>query len=621
VSERSRQPARDRRRLAFTLIACLIPVAFFAVLELALRIAGFGRDYPLFVPSPNEPAWLQANPEVVKRFFADPERAPAVSIETGYFLAEKPPGGLRIFVQGSSSAAGFPYGYGASLAGMLEQRLRRVLPGRSVEVVSTAMAAVNSYAFLDFADEILAQHPDAVLVYGGHNEYLGISGVGSALGSQSARWLTLLDLRLRDLRFYQLVQRAYVGLRGRSGGAAPPPPGSTLMAQVARERQIPLGSPLYARGLEQYRRNLTALLERYRAAGVPVFLGTLACNERDLEPFESALAPGTDAQSWNALFDAARAALDAGAPEEAARALEEAIARDDGAADSYFLRGRVLERLGDARGARAAYLAAKDRDQLRFRAPEDSNAIVRELAARGGVRLVDVQGALAAASEHGIIGRGLMLEHVHPNLEGYFLLADAYFDALRESGLLGETGAVPDDATARSEIPVSAVDRLFGEYKLQRILSDWPFSVPAKPLELPAPAGYAEELARQMYEQRVTWPQAMDRLQRHYLEQNDPAEHLRVALILADAFPYAARPQYTAGTALIRAGRAPEALRYLERAAQRAPDDVNALLALSHALILTRQYERALPRLRRVLELDPDNRTAAEALARLEGPR
>ena len=43
------------------------------------------------------------------------------------------------------------------------------------------MAAVTSYVLLDFADEIIAQQPDAVVIYTGHNEYLGIGGVGSSL--------------------------------------------------------------------------------------------------------------------------------------------------------------------------------------------------------------------------------------------------------------------------------------------------------------------------------------------------------------------------------------------------------------------------------------------------------
>ncbi|CAM5180859.1 hypothetical protein [Alishewanella longhuensis] len=61
-------------------------------------------------------------------------------------------------VQGGSTAAGYPYGMGAALAGMLEQRLRRTFPEQPIEVVNTALSAVNSYTLLDFADERNSLH-------------------------------------------------------------------------------------------------------------------------------------------------------------------------------------------------------------------------------------------------------------------------------------------------------------------------------------------------------------------------------------------------------------------------------------------------------------------------------
>ena len=86
------------------------------------------------------------------------------------------------------------------------------------------------------------------------------------------------------------------------------------------------------------------------------------------------------------------------------------------------------------------------------------------------------------------------------------------------SGLLGSPANMPDDAQARAEIPVSEVDRLFGEYKLLRILGHWPFKVPAEEPEIPAPTTVPEQIALQMYRQRTSWPQAMARLRQHYEE-------------------------------------------------------------------------------------------------------
>jgi hypothetical protein len=272
------------RRAIFWLILLALPFVLLGGTELALRFAGFGQDRePLFIPSPDQPDYLQANPRVVTRFFTDASQAPSVSIETAYFRRQKQPGTFRAFVQGESSAAGFPYGLGAALAGVLDQRIEREHPDREIEVISTAMAAVNSYALVDFADEIIAEQPDVVLVYVGHNEFLGILGVGSSMRLAATPGLTRAFLAARNLRLFQLMARAYA--RWRPAEAAPTPSaGDSLMARVAGERSIPLDSETYRRGLQQFESNLGRLLARYRAAGVPVLVGTLVSNERDQPP-------------------------------------------------------------------------------------------------------------------------------------------------------------------------------------------------------------------------------------------------------------------------------------------------------------------------------------------------
>ena len=410
-----------RRQRLLLLITVLTPLLLFGVAEIALRSLGIGQREPLFVPVASAPGYLQPNAAAIQRFFPDPRRAPNVAIDTTWFPARKAPGTLRIFVQGESSAAGFPYGRWASPAALLQQRLQRAYPDRNVEVINTAMAAVTSYVLLDFADEIIAQHPDAVVIYTGHNEYLGVGGVGSSYVSAKSPMLARTVAALRHLHLYRALERLVS-----SAGAAPEPLSNaegTLMSRVARERSIPLDSPLYRQGLEQFRGNLDRMLQKYRAAGVPVFIGTLASNERDQPPFVS----GPDAP-------------------------------DGSSAKQRYAHAQALDAEGKYDEARAEYLAAKDRDELRFRAPESFNALIRELAGSDGATLVDVHAALAAAARNGIIGSDLMLEHVHPNVEGYFRLATAFYPAI--TAWAGTPKGAIDDATALRELPVTEIDRL-----------------------------------------------------------------------------------------------------------------------------------------------------------------
>src|SRR5207248_1216245 len=100
-----------------------------------------------------------------------------------------------------------PYGHGGAPSRMLEQRLQATFPGRSVEVVNTALTAVSSYVLLDQAREIVALHPDAVLIYAGHNEYYGVLGAVSAGALGHWRPAVLAYLALRRLRTVQLAER------------------------------------------------------------------------------------------------------------------------------------------------------------------------------------------------------------------------------------------------------------------------------------------------------------------------------------------------------------------------------------------------------------------------------
>lgn len=576
-----------RRRL-FTVVALCIPVLFFVLVEAGLRLAGYGHSYPLFIPVAGAPGYLQANPESVKRFVVDEFATPAVRIHPVRFPEQKATGTFRIVVQGGSTAAGFPYGYGASLAGMLQQRLQATFPDVNFEIITTAMPAVNSYTLLDFADEIITRQPDAVLIYAGHNEYLGILGVGSALSVGRSRPVILALLALRESRLLQLLMHSYQVATSRQpvDVEAITNSSGTLMRRIVGQRHIPLDSALYREGEQQFRSNLASLLARYRDAGIPVFIGTLASNENGMEPFISELAADTDAALWQEKYTAGSEALQQGDLDTAHDALTEAVALDDTAASGYFALGQLLENRGDYSPARESFLAAKDRDQLRFRAPEAFNTIIRELAAGHGAHVVEVQASLLEAAAHGIIGNDLMLEHLHPNLPGYFLLADVYFEALREQGLINAREQTVDRELAWKEIPITAVDRLNGHYQILHLKGDWPF--PEGPVARPSPRisgqpSRDEQIAHDLYRKKITWTTALHRLLAHYENEQDRVRAAQVAVLLADTHQYEEAPQVKAGTLALEAHRYRDAMRLFRRALQHSPDQVEYLAALARA--------------------------------------
>ena len=577
----------------------LLPVLFFAVVEIVLRVADVGDTYPLFIEVDGHADYLRPNPEVGRRYFARTSVVPSPPHDV--FRAQKDDGVYRIFVQGASTAAGFPYGHGGAFSRMLQQRLQRTFPDRPIEVVNTSMAAVNSYTLLDLVDEITAHRPDAVLVYSGHNEFYGALGVGSTESIGPTHRLVRWYLAIDHFRIVQLLRRGLTRLV--AGAPSGRPPGATLMEEMARERSIPLDSPLFAKGLSQFRSNLSRLLCRYRDAGVPVYVGTLVSNERDQPPFDSGLSPATDAEAWGAAYERAVQLVADGDTTAALGVLDELIHTDSLAAEAFYARARLLDGLGRNEAARSDYVAAKDRDRLRFRAPEAANDIVRDAAASCGARVVDTQRVLADASPGGIVGKEMMLEHLHPNVDGYFLLADAFYEGLRAAEQIGSwNGAVPADV-ARSRVLVTPLDTTLAAFHVRRLRNNWPFQPPGvtRPdtLQVDHPL---EALALRVLQGEETWLSATAAAGAYFEGIGDYDEAFRVARALIQEEPYRAHPYLLAGHLLVKRERWAAAFGFFQEAEHRQPS-AEARRMMGHALLRGGRAAEAVPYLRDALEL------------------
>lgn len=667
-----------RQRILLLLIAAAGTGALLAAGELGLRAAGYGSGFPLFVTYGQDSSYVMPNPRVGGRYFPDPRDAPTIHFDL--FPAEKKPGDFLVFVQGGSSAAGFPYHHGGAFSRMLEARLQESLPGRSVEVVNVAMGATNSYTILDLADEIAARSPDAVLIYAGHNEYYGAYGVGSTVSVGGAPSLVRAYLEARRFRLVQLLGSAVRGVRGlfASGEAGPP---RTMMERLARQQTIAYGSGQWRSGVEQFRSNLGRVLATYEEAGVPVLIGTLASNERDQPPFLGTATAGADSAAWSGAMSRAGDATSRGDTAAALEALEAAIRADSAAANAFYARAHLQDALGRMDRARVSYRRAKDRDRVPFRAPSAMTRVIRRAADRHGATVVPVLERLEQGSPGGIVGDSLMLEHLHPTVHGQFLTADAFYRALREQGLPAEWGRTVPLEEARGRVPVTAVDSLYGRMVIDRLTSGWPFVEDGDPSRSLAdtlpPTNRVEELAVRRAREGMAWSGATRRLRDHYTEQGLFRRAIHVDLILGQVIPMtgefhrhaarmamrlgdegealelfrtALRREETADAArmiggLLAAGGARDsAMRYFERAAELAPDDrraaaalkafralpgvrrraeenpgdAEALTQLGAVYLLTGQYREARSAVRRALEVDPGHERARGLSKQLE---
>ena len=601
------------------LITLSLPLVFFLILEGALRLIGYGQQMPLFIENPTHPDYQLARPDIIKRYFpashssqpdATNTNIPKVTMEPHFFLRDKPDNGYRIFVQGGSTAAGYPYGLGASLAGMLEGRVRASQPTRYVEVINTAMSAVNSYMLLDFADEIIAQSPDAVLIYAGHNEYLGILGVGSNFVVAGSSFTTRMALALKDWRLFQLLQNTYAQLSDTNitvnttenntaisdkittqstsavvGSSAAPQSTTTssrtLMSQVAKHKNITRDSNLFSAGLAQYETNMRNLLSKYAQAGVPVYLATVASNEKDHAPFASQPIPASAQPLLTQLMadftpnhTPNLAATTKPNPTanpipniSAILSTLKDIAQQAQSADLHYAIGQYCFSVQNTSCAQAQFALATEHDLLRFRAPAAINDIIRKLAGEySHVTLVDAQAALRARVPYQIIGQNVMLEHLHPNVSGYFVIANAFYNALIQNQQLNTT---INANTAWPRRPILPSEEYKGFADVLTLMSDYPFTDTPKAVNLPAPSNWETALGRAAHLNNVSWADMMQESLKRYKQAKNIPMFLKTSLILADAMPHDGMINLQSAKLLERQRRLPEALYYYQRA-QRA---------------------------------------------------
>ena len=494
---------RSRTRLwLFRSIAVILPFCLLLLLEGALRLCHYGYDSSLFIQQPQNSDYLIFNPEAAKIYFTDQLNATSGNREP--FRKTKAAGTLRLFVLGESTTIGYPYFHNGSFHRWLQYRLMRSFPDKKLEIVNISLTAVNSYTVLGFAREVVHYQPDAVLIYTGHNEYYGALGVGSTnrLGSSPALINGLLWLR--QFRVVQLLTQAW-GKIARLFSAGASKNGKTRMELMVGNQQIGYGSPLFDLGLQQFKTNMGKTLELFHRQGIPVFLSNVVSNLRDQQPFVSlpvgAASNGSDGSGSGT------------------------------SASDNFAAGVKAWAQGDYPTAKQAYTRAKELDALRFRAPERIDSIIDELSRQyDNTHLVDTRGAFQAASDHGIIGNSLLLEHVHPNLMGYALLSDVFFRALQQQGL------VPTDSTHELgfaqliiDMPITRVDSLTGAYKIQNLRNNWPFSPSGQEGAPPSRAAWhltteEEDLAYAVAFEHLPWEEAMRQLYDYYSKTEDWAK-------------------------------------------------------------------------------------------------
>lgn len=433
---------RKKSPLWFYLVLILIPVLFFVLLEIFLRVITYGRNTEQWIKVTETKQML--NPDVAARYFFNTKDLPQSNNDAFDIVKRK--NAFRIFMLGGSSAQGFPFSPNGTFSRYIRDRLELNYPDIHFEVINLGITATNSYTIRDLMPGVLEQKPDLILIYAGHNEYYGAFGVGSTENIGNSRefvnfliWLN----KFKSVEFLRSVTTSITSLFAKDSDAHSNR-GGTLMARIVKEQLIPFNSESYRVGIKQFEGNLKDILQMTKEAVVPVVIGTLVSNLKDQKPFISV----GDNKNENA--------------------------------DSVY--SQALSKLIDnyTQSADSLFRKAKDLDALRFRAPEEINQTIKKLSREFSCTLVNVDSLFSSLSPDGIVGNNLIVDHLHPTFNGYLLMGKIYFEAIRENNFLQKLERIHArdenlDSIVIANFAFSRLDSSIANIRLQGLLNDWPF--------------------------------------------------------------------------------------------------------------------------------------------------
>src|SRR5262249_42554662 len=184
--------------------------------------------------------------------------------------------------------------------------------------------------------------------------------------------------------------------------------------------------------------NLHAIVRAARTAGAVPVVASLAQDLRDTVPGawrHTPDLPEAVTAQWTTLAEEGDRLRRAGDCPDAVTTFETALRIDHRPAALHYALARCLERLGRWRPARRAYRHASDLDEVPLGAPTELNATIRRVATQQHVAFLDPSRAFERATPHGVVGRTLFLDHVHPSTAGHQLIAATVAETLHRRAL------------------------------------------------------------------------------------------------------------------------------------------------------------------------------------------
>lgn len=425
------------RRISFRLAAILLGLMPFILLEVLVRLAGWGLPRESYDP--------YLGFESIRPLFVlndQEDRYQVVEGRLDFFCQDSFPVNksdktYRIFCLGGSTVQGRPYATETAFSSWLELSLQSAAPQRDWEVINCGGISYASYRLVPILEEVSHYQPDLIILYSGHNEFLedrtyprfrNPSLATRLFHRIRASWQTVNCCR-------QLWHRQQPPETSTASRIIMPTEVNGLLDQ-ARLQDYHHDPQWHRDVIQHYQFNLQQMIEMTRQANIPLILVNPVSNLKDCPPFK--IEPGkqvveADRRRVQELFNEAQQSL---TPAARMEKLQAAAALDPEHAGIQYELGKGYEAMGQFDKAKTAFIHAKEQDVCPLRMLESMHEILRNTARQYRIPLVDARQELANRSPQQIPGDEVLVDHVHPKIESHQWIADALLEKMFELKIL-----------------------------------------------------------------------------------------------------------------------------------------------------------------------------------------
>jgi tetratricopeptide (TPR) repeat protein len=191
---------------------------------------------------------------------------------------------------------------------------------------------------------------------------------------------------------------------------------------------------------------------------------------------------------------------------------------------------------------------------------------------------------LNSFSEYGIVGDKLMTDHLHPNVQGYQLIGNLFFNAMKDNGNLPTTEPSDLEESIADSLVLAyynftPLDSTVADFRIKILKNDWPYINPGNQIprnRLITLNNFIDSVSIDVVDGRISREKARLKVASVYLKEKEYEKYTTEMAALIDEFPFLFKYYNSTARELITEGQYAKAYYFLKRGFKVQPDAFNS---------------------------------------------